>query len=288
MDMNGELGMLKRRWWIWAVIGLALAGCSDEGEEAEQEEVCQGLFGVPGESTGLDDEACSPRCDCEIRGVWEAPDYGAEFVDELREWELLEPAVATPEDDPYLDESFEIPDRDGVCAVVVEDLEARQYRLETFESEDEAEAAGARVTHDEACGLCSSLEDLAVYIEEVELTGPVRSCGLSGISGGDEEQRQCIQELGFSDECSQIWSWNTTNTREECLDICFDYLASPHNESDGSLNPCLQCDEDRSGEIFQAVAGRTRRNSGLPSAICRPCENLVFMDHRGVVSAQDQ
>eukprot|EP00924_Labyrinthula_sp_SR-Ha-C_P007970 snap_masked-scaffold_41-processed-gene-2.46-mRNA-1 protein AED:0.18 eAED:0.23 QI:0/-1/0/1/-1/1/1/0/330 len=36
------------------------------------------------------------------------------------------------------------------------------------------------------------------------------------------------------------------------------------------LNACLQCDECRSGPIFQLVAGRTRRNSGIQSAIWRP------------------
>ncbi len=283
---------MQQRWRRWvmvtAVLVVATAGCSDDEETEAPEEVCQGLFGTPGESTGLDEEDCSPRCDCEVRGEWEAPEYDEAFVDELRSWELVEPAVEVPEEDPYLDEGFEVPSRDGVCAVVIVDEEERQYRLETFGDREEAEAQGARVTHDEACGLCSGLQDLSVYIEEIELTGPVRSCGLSGISGGEEAQRECIEDLGFSTECSKIWSWNATNTREECLEICFDYLASPHNESDGSLNPCLQCDEDLSGEVFQAVAGRTRRNSGLPSAICRPCENLVFMDHRGVVESQDQ
>ena len=35
------------------------------------------------------------------------------------------------------------------------------------------------------------------------------------------------------------------------------------------LNPCLQCDECRSGPIFQKIAGRTRRASGIVSAISR-------------------
>lgn len=37
----------------------------------------------------------------------------------------------------------------------------------------------------------------------------------------------------------------------------------------GRLNPCLQCDECRSGPIFQKIAGRTRRGSGIVSAISR-------------------
>ena len=38
-----------------------------------------------------------------------------------------------------------------------------------------------------------------------------------------------------------------------------------------ALNDCLQCDEDEAGPVFKAVAGRTRRRSGLESAIARPC-----------------
>jgi hypothetical protein len=41
----------------------------------------------------------------------------------------------------------------------------------------------------------------------------------------------------------------------------------------------LQCDEDRSGAVFKAIAGRTRRNSGLPSAICRPCSTVTPLVH---------
>lgn len=43
--------------------------------------------------------------------------------------------------------------------------------------------------------------------------------------------------------------------------------------------PCIQCDEDRSGPVFKIVAGRTRRNSGLPNAICRPCSEVQPLVH---------
>jgi hypothetical protein len=55
--------------------------------------------------------------------------------------------------------------------------------------------------------------------------------------------------------------------------------AEPYNLEDGSLNSCLQCDEDISGAVFKTVAGRTRRNSGLASAICRPCETVWRIEH---------
>jgi len=38
--------------------------------------------------------------------------------------------------------------------------------------------------------------------------------------------------------------------------------------------PCAQ-----SGPVFKAVAGRTRRNSGLPNALCRPCSEVRPLVH---------
>ncbi len=258
---------------------VGITGCSDEDPEVE--EGCLGLFGIVGESTGLDDDKCNRACDCPDE-EWQAPEYDAAFVEELRQWTLVD-EMQVPDEDPYVDESFQLPPRDGYCGVVIEDFGDRTYSLQTFATADELEEAGARLTHQEACGLCSTLEDLATYIEHTELTEPVRECGMQGVFNGEEVQLDCIEELGFSRSCAQIWSWNTTNTREECMSICMQYMNEPHNEPDGSLNECLQCDEDKSGEVFQAVAGRTRRNSGLPSAICRPCADLFRMSHLQVV-----
>jgi len=49
--------------------------------------------------------------------------------------------------------------------------------------------------------------------------------------------------------------------------------------TDGKLNECLQCDEDRSGPVFKAVAGRTRRNSGIQSSIRRPADEVSPVAH---------
>ncbi|MCU1282383.1 MAG: hypothetical protein JWM53_5929, partial [bacterium] len=53
-----------------------------------------------------------------------------------------------------------------------------------------------------------------------------------------------------------------------------DHFPDLCNQPDGTLNACLQGDEDQSGPVFEAVAGRTRRNSGLPNATCRPCSEV--------------
>lgn len=112
-----------------------------------------------------------------------------------------------------------------------------------------------------------------------DLTEPVRECGLEGISGGPEQNLECLRALGFSEPCAQIWYYNTNHTRGACLQECFAALDQPYHLPDGSPNACIQCDEDLSGPVFKAVAGRTRRNSGLASALCRPCASVFQVDH---------
>jgi hypothetical protein len=107
-----------------------------------------------------------------------------------------------------------------------------------------------------------------------DLTAPVRNCGF-----GPSTDVACLQQLGFDLPCAQAWKYDTDHTRSVCLDICAPVLYAAYNDPDGALNPCIQCDEDRSGPVFKAVAGRTRRNSGIPNAICRPCAEVEPLVH---------
>jgi len=86
-------------------------------------------------------------------------------------------------------------------------------------------------------------------------------------------------DLGFSEPCAQIWAFNAATTRSACLDVCLAALDDAYHLPDGSLNACLACDEEQSGPVFKAVAGRTRRNSGIPVAICRPPEQVSALRH---------
>ncbi|MGB5704041.1 MAG: hypothetical protein WBM48_14560, partial [Polyangiales bacterium] len=131
-------------------------------------------------------------------------------------------------------------------------------------------AAGGQVTHRGRCGACSSLQDLAVYIQQKDLNRAGRLCGMRGLFG-DKTQLSCLRNLGFTEACAQIWSFNIDNTRDKCMGTCTATLPTRHKLPDGSLNACLACDEANSGPTFKAVAGRTRRRSGLSSAIARPC-----------------
>ncbi len=133
------------------------------------------------------------------------------------------------------------------------------------------------------------------------LTVPTRMCGALGWLSTSAEM-SCLKMLGFSHECATIWAWNILNTRSKsvqllfffpmlscartlfvsrCLEKCLWswWRGEANNKPDGSLNDCLQCDEDKSGPNFKYFSGRTRRNSGIPSAIWRPPWQISNITH---------
>jgi hypothetical protein len=233
------------------------------------------LFGRPVAQTGLSSEQCRPSCACGDAG-FSSPEWPAERLAALRAW-VLEAPLAELGADPYAADAGPAPD--GVCAVVPTDAPARRYRLETFADPPAATAAGATLTHHAPCGLCSTLTDLAVYAENPDLGAPVRQCGVDTFGQGFEANVTCLEALGFTRPCAQIWAYNTAHTRSKCLEPCVLSGADPYHLADGGLNACLACDEVKSGPVFKAVAGRTRRNTGIASAICRPCSEARPMAH---------
>jgi hypothetical protein len=256
---------------------LVAIGCSrtDSAPDAS----CPGFFGKPNEKTGLTAEQCVPRCTSDA-GTFAPPDYDNAFIDALSHWQLSTPyldittdpyASAPPPDDPP----------DTVCAVLPgAPATPRPYSLVTYPSESAARAAGASPTHFGHCGVCSPLTDLAVYMRQTDLTAPVRACGLQGFGdGGDVANIACLEQLGFDKPCAQAWYWDTVHTRQQCLGVCLSLLSAPYQEPDGALNDCIACDEVQSGPVFKAIAGRTRRNSGLPNALCRPCSEVRSLLH---------
>jgi len=182
--------------------------------------------------------------------------------------------------DPYTIRQSRVPSRTAagaVCGVRFEP-DHIHYRLATFADTAAARTAGFAVTHFGACGTCSTLQDLAVYLERPDLTTPARGCGVRLHASAS---LKCLEDLGFSTACAQTWLYDVLNTSRQCLGVCiWSWLAGEApTRKDGRLNACLQCDEDRSGPVFKATAGRTRRNSGLHSSIPRPDEEIAPVVH---------
>lgn len=168
-------------------------------------------------------------------------------------------------------------DNETVCAIRYLQKDHKLYEIKQFASAKDAQDALFTVTHQGRCGACSHVKDLAVYLKQ-NLTRVVRSCGLRGITS---LIRRCLNGLGFTSSCVDIWEYNVRNTRYECFWVCMKswFKNEPFNKPDGSLNDCLQCDEDKSGPVFKYYSGRTRRNSGITSSIKRPKSQVYHMNH---------
>lgn len=175
----------------------------------------------------------------------------------------------------------------GVCAIRFTTEEQMDYELRGFESAGAATAGGFTVTHQGRCGSCSTLKDLAIYLSTPDLTTPARQCARRfGMSG----RKQCYEEvIGLTPYCAESWAYNARYTKQQCLGVCIGdygfinllfnrYPGSNMSES-GQLRPCLQCDEEKSGPGFKYSAGRTRRNSGIESAIPRAESEIYPVDH---------
>ena len=127
------------------------------------------------------------------------------------------------------------------------------------------------MTHQGVCGKCSTTRDLYVYLT-TDLTRPVRKCGIKHFAS-HKKLWNCIKKLGFTDGCTQVWFWNTLNTKKHCGLVCMvSLLLGRPFVVNGQLNRCLECDEEVSGPIFKYESGRTRRNSGIKSEIDRPVD----------------
>ena len=270
--------MPQRNAMTWSVLFLVILtlGCTDHGEDEQRndqsapDETCNGFFGTPNAQSGLGQSDCSQSCLCEDGLANWAP---IPLDSEIFSYSLSNPP-STLDTNPY--ESGLSPSPQSTVCMISIDEAFGTYRLETV---SRGSISLDLVTHEGPCGACSSLQDLQVYAENVDLTDPVRQCGILGISQGKTANIDCLREIGFSEPCAAIWFYNTQNTRTACLALCLEHLNSPYVSSDGTLNPCLQCDEDESGPIFKTYSGRTRRNSGLPSSICRPCNSVSRIPH---------
>lgn len=234
----------------------------------------QALFGQPIAMTGLDSTQCKPSCSCGV--PFTSRDFTAEQLDALRSWTLTTP-FAELDADPY---QQPVPEQEpAVCAVVVEDLAARRYRLESFSDVAAVTAAGGILTHHDACGLCSTLTDFALYAKDRDIGAPVKKCGVDNFGRPIASLVACVEALGFTRPCAQIWAWNVRRTQSKCIEPCLFLGEGAYHQADGALNECLACDEKFSGPIFKGVAGRTRRNTGLASSICRPCSETKPVPH---------
>lgn len=173
-----------------------------------------------------------------------------------------------------------------VCGVQFADDARTTYALQTFDDLASLQATpGAILTHYQACGACSTLQDLAIYGTR-DLTVMAKTCSKRF---GLADKKACMLEIGFSEPCAEAWAYNAQQTAARCALVCVNTYGLqallegredvPPVDAEGNLNPCLLCDEMLSGPGFQYSAGRIRRNSGILSEIERPDEQVYPVNH---------
>jgi hypothetical protein len=172
---------------------------------------------------------------------------------------------------PCMTTPAQVPSDDStVCAYAYSgDCPKNKYEMVTFASASDAALAGAAVTHLGACGLCSTAQDLAIYLSE-DFTTAGKKCATKGVLDEATGQK-CYEALGLTPECAKIWNYDGIYDGTICRTSCVTHLTDPNNgpPPQCALNECLQCDEDKAGPIFSQFAARTRRRSGLISEIIR-------------------
>ncbi|KAL3907948.1 MAG: hypothetical protein SGILL_008667, partial [Bacillariaceae sp.] len=175
-------------------------------------------------------------------------------------------------------------EEDGdVCAFVSKKgdtcEEREEYTLKTLSASEAARAPDNYViTHEGACGVCSSAQDLAANLNP-GLNVVSFLCSLiipNGIDMGASTPeafqglitatQQCFMDnVGFSSDSCAVPPLDQQPT-QACLGAAVGGIFTPPLPGDQSsceLNDCLTCDENISGEVFAKFAGRTRRNSGV-------------------------
>ena len=186
-----------------------------------------------------------------------------------------DPSCATSPPQEFIDMG------DGaVCALIYDQGNCSSYSMVSFESWADFEgdpSASTRgvVTHEGSCGLCSTAQDLSVYLRE-DFTTAGKQCATRGLRN-ESAGFECYEALGLTAECAKIWNYDGIYDGTQCLQPCASHITDPNNGPPPActLSPCLECDEVQAGPVFSSMGGRTRRRSGLLSEIIRNCSSVA-------------
>lgn len=168
------------------------------------------------------------------------------------------------------------------------------------------------LTHIGSCGVCSSAQDLAVYLSS-ELLPVSTFCIYSIVALVSDPTNfptllqtatDCHKALGFSDSCAYLWgskvvaitletlsaatslapgapAYTGPSSCLECATTCLQDANNPDcvlpfRGDTCTLTACAACQDEAIEPTFQQFSGRTRRKSGITGTIFkRPCSSTV-------------
>ena len=113
-------------------------------------------------------------------------------------------------------------------------------------------------------------------------------CSVSYALDGSNPDRfaklvSCIQEIGFTQACGELWSHYGATNGNLCAVDCSANVAgvvalngpAPTCE----LSTCLQCSANQFQDSFDLLSGRTMASSGIVELIARPCSAFYPVIH---------
>lgn len=175
-----------------------------------------------------------------------------------------------------------------VCGYVYDNssptCEGRKYRIQNFESTNDAMMSNASLLHLGGCGVCSTAQDFGARIKNIA-TIDVESikCGTSYTFTRDfAALTSCYQKLGFTDDCSKLWAHFVATNGSKCAVPCFPD-ASGATQLNGPApvcepSGCLACQKDFRGE-FDKIAGIEFPNAGITERIAYSCSGFYRAIH---------
>lgn len=139
---------------------------------------------------------------------------GLDFVDAMDFDELIGENSTESEDENDFT-FFENENEDTKCE------NSGFYRIKTYASRENAVSAGGFVTHVGNCGVCSTLQDLAVYANAdfIAPTSPGNFCRRQAATSF-ENGLACYQGMGMTQDCAKIWADTSWNTARNCFGSC--------------------------------------------------------------------
>jgi len=157
--------------------------------------------------------------------------------------------------------------------------------LQSYPSWDDAEADGAIVTHVGACGVCSTMEDLAALMSIKDLTPAVSKCVVKVTLFGINLPNliECVQELGLTFDCANLLSLNAIQLAQSCSVRCQNSVfrgEPPQGPAPNcDLSDCVTCTNEFIYPIYEAFAGRDTHRSGILAGYARSCADDVDITH---------
>eukprot|EP00533_Pseudo-nitzschia_delicatissima_P003897 CAMPEP_0116095596 /NCGR_PEP_ID=MMETSP0327-20121206/9748_1 /TAXON_ID=44447 /ORGANISM="Pseudo-nitzschia delicatissima, Strain B596" /LENGTH=454 /DNA_ID=CAMNT_0003587275 /DNA_START=106 /DNA_END=1470 /DNA_ORIENTATION=- len=221
----------------WAKLGeTAVCAIHYEQENASRRRLEQTEVDIDNidEQTEIDIDDIDEQTEIDIDNIDEQTEIEIDNIDEQTEIDIdnidadnaLSNATTAQEDEVEI-----VPKEAETC----ETKDTKFYRIKTYPSAQDAELAGGFVTHTGNCGVCSTLQDLAVYanIDFIGATSPGNFCRRQAATSF-ENGLACYRGLGMTQDCAKIWADTSWNTAKSCFGSCVLKSTLPQFRGEGT------------------------------------------------------